>query len=249
MLLFTVTLWSQSLTPELQGAKAQLYAVWDLKVHPSKSMEYEAAVKEMKDLYIKYKCPFAWNVYKTNDFHYYFLIRIANLTALDDFFNFAGKVETKAQKEMNALTKRFADTFESETIGTFYLREDISYQPEKPRLKSEDTDFVWWDFYYIKSGYWPEYEKVCRKWQSLYKSKDISDGYSVWVAHIWSNIPVYVVSGMGKNTADYHMNRENNMKKFAGEYQTLANETMSLCRKVEHRTGHWLKDLSYNPDK
>ena len=230
-----------------QEQKPQLLAIWDIVVHPSKFMEFEAAMKEYVALNTKLEFPHAWQAYRTTDFHYYLVMPIENYAALDELFNYSSKVMEKAGKEFEAMMKKFAGTYESETFGTFYLRYDLSYIPEEPRVATEDVNFVWWSFYYIIPGMEAEAEKISQEWRSLYKSHGVSDGWNIYIGTMWSDLPVLVVAGGAKSEADYYTQSEKYMQKFGDKVMALIKRTMDGTRKFEQKTGTILRELSYIP--
>lgn len=247
MVSLVVSLCTLTTIAQSEEQKTQLVIVWDVVVHPSKFMEYEATMKEFVALYAKHECPYPWLAYRTSDFHYYFVMPVENFAALDDVFSYFGKVAEKAGKEYEALEKGFAATFESETIGTFYLRYDLSYIPEEPRVTDEEMNFTWWDFYYILPGMEKEAEEICHEWQALFKNNGISDGWSIYVGVMWSDLPVLVVAGGAKSEADYYTQNEKNFQKFGEKLQPLMKKTMDGTRRFEKKTGTILRELSYTP--
>lgn len=96
---FAASLFSLTALAQAGEQKSQLFAVWDVVVYPSKFMEFEAPRKEFVALLTKHECPFPMTVYRTNDFHYYFLIPIEDLAGLDKVVNYFGKLAEKAGKE------------------------------------------------------------------------------------------------------------------------------------------------------
>jgi len=230
-----------------QDQQSQLFVVWDVIVYPSRFMEFEAPNKAFVALLAKHNCPFPMTTYRTDDYHYYFLVPIADLAGLEKVFNYFSKLSETAGKEYEVLHKSVAGTYESETLGVVSLRLDLSYNPERPRIKPEEMNFVWWNYYYIKSGKEEEGEAIAREWQALYGSNKITDSFNVYQYMIGSDIPAMVAAGGAKSAADFYSNEAKNLKKMGEEYQALAKRTMDLCRKFEHRTGTILRELSYTP--
>jgi len=232
---------------QAQEQKPQLITIWDIVVHPSKFMEFETAMKEFVALYAQLEFPYAWETYRTSDFHYYLVMPIENYAALDGIFNYFNKIMEKAGKEYMAVMKNFAGTYESETFGTFYLRYDLSYIPEEPRVANEDMNFIWWSYYYILPGMEEEMEKISHEWQALYKSNGIPDGWNVYMGAMWSDLPVLIVAGGAKSEADHYAQGEKDMQKFGDKVLPLMKRTMDLSRRFEQKTGTILRELSYTP--
>ena len=247
MVSLVISLCALTTLAQSEEQKAQLFIIWDVVVHPSKFMEYEATMKEFVALYAKHECPYPWLAYRTNDFHYYFVMPVENLAAVDKVFKYFGKVTATAEKESAALMKGFGGTYESETLGMFLLRYDLSYIPEEPRVTDEEMNFIWWDFYYILPGMEKEAEEIAHEWQALNKNNGISDGWSIYVGVMWSDLPVLVVAGGAKSEADYYTQNEKNSQKFGEKLQPLMKKTMDGTRRFEQKTGTILRELSYTP--
>jgi hypothetical protein len=244
---FVASLLSLTYLAQAQEQKPQLFAVWEDIVHPSKATGYEAAMKMWADFNTKYKFPRPVTVYRTTDYHYYTLMPIEKLADIDDLEKYFKELGEEAGKEAEKIGKAFAGTTESTTFGAVLLRTDLSYVPENPRVKTGDVNFVWWNYYYIKSGKEKEAEKIAKEWQALWKSKGITDNFHVYQPMLWSDMPVMVAAGGALSAADYYSHMEKNVEKMGDEYSALTKKTMDACRRFEQRTGMILRDLSYVP--
>jgi hypothetical protein len=253
---FILTLFSASLLAQEkekeEAPKYQLQAVVDEVVPPSKVMEYEAGMKAWKDLNTKYKFPVPITVYKTNDNHYYVLMPIKKLGDLDKLEKFWAEVKEKAGKEFEEeeakLLKQFAGNYESATFGVVSHRLDLSYIPENPRVKTEDVNFVWWNYYYIKTENQGDIEKISKEWLDLYKKHGITNSYNVYQPMIWSDMPVVVAAGGALSASDYFIHSEKDIMKMGDEFLALNKKTMDKCRRFEQKYGMLMKELSFIPE-
>ena len=227
--------------------KAQLYMVWDIVANPSTAGEYEAACQEEVALYAKYKFPYSWHASSTNDFHYYFLMAVENYAAIDNIYKAFDEIEKKMGAKYKALMKRFAGTYEYVTPGMYYLTPELSYTPENPRLKPDEINFLRWNFFYIRAGMNKEAEEIAKKWVALYKSKNIPDGYNLFVGDIGTDMPIFVVVSFGENASDYFSQLEKNNALLGEEGMALWKKTFAATRKFETKTGMSRPDLSYIP--
>ncbi len=244
---FVAGLLSLTFLAQAEEPKPQLFVVWEDMVHPSKSMGYEAGLKAWVDFNTKYEFPRPVNVYRTSDYRYYVLMPIEKLADLDWMEKYFKELGEEAGKEMEGIGKLFAGTTESGTFGVVVLRTDLSYLPENPRVKTEDIKFVWWNYYYIKSGKEKEAEKIAKEWQSLHEGKGITDYYNVYQPILWSDIPAMVAAGGALSAADYYSHMEKNVEKMGDEYLALTKKTMDACRRFEQRTGMIIRELCYIP--
>lgn len=244
---FVACLLSLTFLAQAEELKPQLFVCWEDIVHPSKSMGYEAGLKAWVDFNTKYKFPRPVTVYRTSDYRYYVLMPIEKLADIDDLQKYFTELGEEAGKEVAEIGKLFAGTTESGTFGVVALRTDLAYAPENPRVKIEDVNFVWWNYYYIKSGKEKEAEKIAKEWQALWKSKGITDYYNVYQPVLWSDLPAMVAAGGAFSAADYYSHLEKNIEKMGDEYLAIGKKTMDICRRFEQRTGMILRELSYIP--
>jgi hypothetical protein len=174
----------------VENEQQQSVVVCDVQGIESEAEEFEATVKELRSLQAAYGGPAICceQVYRTNDFHYYFFTQIDDMASLNDFFSYYGTLAGSAGEEWGALMEHFTGTFETETIGTFYLRPDLSNNghnvyaahmwPELPLyiVWGPPNDVIRLDYYYIKSGkWWMEFENLARSipLQDLYNNDNI----------------------------------------------------------------------------
>lgn len=186
--------------------------VCDVQGIESEAAEFEAAVKELRAIQAAHGGPSVCceQVYRTNDFHYYFFTQIDDLASLNDFFSYYGMLAESAGEEWDTLMEHYTGTFETETMGTFYLRADLS-----------------------------------------------RDGYNVYAAQMWPDLPLYIVWGPGSDgiQLDYYYIKSG---KWWMEFENLAmsiplqdlynhDDIVNICRRIEHRTACLREDLSYTP--
>jgi len=247
--LFSLTVLAQ----EEKKQKNQLFAVFDDVVPPSSVGEFEAGLMAWKKLNTKYNFPVPVTVYKTHDNHYYSMLPIQDLADLDKLEEFWVEAKKKAGKafeeDMAEVHKFFSGSYESETFGVITLRVDLSYAPENPRVKQEEFDFLWWNYYYVKTGMVKEAEEIAKEWQTLYKNNSIAESYNVFQPMMWSDLPAFVAAGGALSQADYFTNFEKTAAKFGDAYLALSKKTMDTCRRYEQKFGMIKRELSYVPEK
>ena len=246
---FMMSLLSLTILAQVEEPKPQLFIVWEDIVYPSKSTEYEAGLKAWVDFNTKYNFPRPITVYRTDDFHYLTLMPIEKLADMDELEKHFKELGEEAEKDMAKLGKLFAGTYESETFGVVALRTDLSYAPENQRVKIEEINFVWLNYYYIKSDKEKEAEAIAKEWQALWKSKGITDYFNVYQPILWSDMPAMLAAGGALSAADYYSHMEKNVEIMGEEYLTLTKKTMDACRRFEQKTGFILRNLSYIPQE
>jgi len=229
--------------------KAPSFIVWEVVVKPDKVKEYEAAVKKEVEIFEKYKFPYTMSSFSSSNFHYYFSMVIENHAGIDAIYEALDKVAGEAGSEWQAMQKIGAATVEYMNSSVLTLSPTLSYVPENPRLKDKEENFRYWGYFYVKPGRAAEFEEIEKKWVELYKGKNISTGFNTYVGGIGADQPYYLIGLRGESTADYHTQREKNMKMLGDEMNTLATKTISTLRKYEEKTGMYRPDLSYVVEK
>ena len=228
--------------------KPQLYFVTQFVVKPSMVSEFETGTKEWLARDVKLKYPYPWYTRSCEDFHYIFITPVKNFADLDKM----EKTDIEFMKKMGedqfkALMKLFEGTCECYHATMARSLPEISYIPENPRLKHEESNFICTDFFYIQPGKEKEFEKVCKEWVTLQKNKNIPDGYSLAVSVMGTELPLYIGNSKGKNAGDYFSQMEKNWKLLGDEGKALMKKTMALCRKIESKNSWFRPDLSYIP--
>jgi hypothetical protein len=230
-----------------QEPTMQLYAITEIIVQPAMSADFEAAMKDWVAFYVKSKYLWPFTTYRTEDYHYYLLGPLKNMADLEEMMKTDMELAKTGGPEFEGLMKKTSGSYAFANMGAVTLRNDLSYVPEKPRVKIEDAPFFCWDYYYVIPGKESEAEQIAKEWQALYKGKNIPEAFLVWMLVMGNDLPLIVASRWGKNEADYNAEDEENLKKMGDAYTALAKKTMALCRKYERRTGYRLDALSYAP--
>ncbi len=245
---FVVILCALTTLAQTEEQKDQFLYVNELAVKPSMVKEFEAVSEEFVALCTQHKYPYSRMTYSLNDFHYIFvwpLENYADITSWDKATNELGK---KAEKEQwQALWKRSVKSYESRHDSTYYLIPELSYTPENPRLKSEEGNFIFWDFYYLHPGKAKEFEENIEKFISLCKSKKITEGFNTLEGDIGTERPFYAFFIIAKDAADFYTHNNKMWEMLGKEGEMLFEKMLPFVRKNEVKQG-WLRpDLSYKP--
>lgn len=248
-LFITVCVLALSVAATAQENKSQFYFFEDYAVKPSMVLQFEAALKEaIAALYGPYNWPRPMETYSTEDFHYYLFYPLENLAEVDKMFASSYEIVGKiGEQKWDALNKKFGDATEFYKQCTVTLSPDLSYIPEKPRLKPEEMKFFCWGFCYVLPGREKEFEAQLKKIVVLFKSKRINQGFNSCIGGLGMDRPSYVYSEMGKSPADFFLSSEKVMKLADPEATNIWNTVLGLMRKYEFKTGLVRPDLSYTP--
>ncbi len=232
-----------------QEKKPQLYFVEDYVVKPSMVLQFEATFKEvMATVYKPYNWPWPVETYATEDLHYYFLYPFENLTEIDKafatFYEILGKF---GEQKWDALNRKMGDASEYYKQGTITLSPELSYVPEKPRLKPGEAKFVNWGFCYVLPGKEKDFEEQFKKIVAVYKAKKISQGFNGWIGGMGTEMPFYFYTETAKSAADLFLTGEKVIKLVDPEATAIWNTMLGLMRKFETKMGSFRPDLSFVP--
>lgn len=232
---------------DAQEAESELQVIWDIVVHPSKIDEFESAAKKELVLYEKQKFPHAWWAASTQDYHYYYGVRVESLAEVDELNQAFEKAAKNMGADYAALQEKYSGTFDSARMFMWSLDNNLSYRPKNPRLQPEEAPFVSWSFIYFKGGMDEEVKAISKKWKALYERKNVPNGYSLLVGGLGTDMPVICVVENAKSAADFYSQDEKTKELLGDEGKALMTETNEIIRKFEHKMGRERPDLSYTP--
>lgn len=249
MMVFVLSLWSIATLAQTEEQRAPLYIVEDTVVKPSKVAEYEEHVKMADELFAKYEYPYPVYAFSTEDFHYIFVFPVENFADMDNIYKATGEMAQKAGEEFQAMIKSAEGTLEYSTYFMVRYIPQLSYIPEKPRLKQEESNFILWECFYAQPTKEGEFAEVLKQWQTLYKNKDIPDGWELYVGSLGTEQPLFIAMFRAKSAADYFSQWEKTLELLGEEGQELLKKTVAPLRKFERKSGRYRPDLSYIPKK
>jgi len=230
--------------------KPQLFFVEDFVLKPSEIENFQETIKQFLNLFEEHNFKYPVNSYITSDFHMYFTFPLQGMSDVEKIF---AEVDVLAEKvgipKWSELHDAEFQATESYQFGLYYLRPDLSYIPENPRLSPEESVFLEWEFMYIKPGMDMKAEEIWKEWVELYKKKGITDPYYCWVGFIGPELPLYIFTFFGKDHVDIHEANAAIVEKIGDEGDALYEKTMNLIKKTEHKSGNVLQDLTYTPEK
>jgi hypothetical protein len=232
-----------------QQKKPQLYFIEDYVIKPSMAAAYEATHKDLiTTVFLPYNWSWPLQTFVSEDFHYYLVYPLASLTDLEKAFGVFSEILGKVgEQKWDALSRKMGDATEYYKQGTFTLSPDLSYIPEKPRLKPEEEKFIYWGFCYVIPGKEKDFEAHFKKIVELCKSKKLTIQFNTFVGGIGTDAPFYFYTEYGRTIADFFMTAEKTDKILGPEITDIWNKVLSTLRKYEFKTGFFRPDLSFVP--
>jgi hypothetical protein len=231
-----------------QEGQPRLLLMGDFLVDTSRVGEYEAAVKDLLAGLNKYGFPFLFDTYSTDDGHYYVVYGLKGYADTDSWYRAWAELGKKMGPEnLQALRSRIVAA-ELERVFQFWVyRPDISFLPEKERLKPKEIGYYTWDYVWVIPGKEAEFEAVNKEWIALSKTKKAQDPFLTYAGDLGTRMPVYVWFEYGKSAADYAAAEEKFWKAMGEEGAALSKKTRALIRKMDSKTGQYRPELSYSP--
>jgi hypothetical protein len=231
-----------------QEKQPELSLIGDFLVDTSRVAEYETALKDLLANLEKHSFPFSLSTSNTDDGHYYIVYPMKNYADADAWLEAWGELAQKMGPEnLQALQRRLVAA-EIERVYQFWrYRPDISFLPEKERLKPEEIGYYTWDFVWLIPGKEAEFEAANKEWIALSKAKKARDPFLTCEGDLGTQMPVYLWIEYGKSAADYAVTEEKFWKSMGEEGAALSKKTRALIRKMDSKTGQYRPDLSYAP--
>ena len=210
--------------------------------------DYERMTKEFGAMLRGTNTPFYFNVVAADDFHYYFVLPMKSFGDVDKIMQlFMVDLPQKVGKaKLSDLMQRSGATMEMTNEWLVVRRDDISYQPAKPRLKPDEVAYVQYDFYYVKPGMEEMVDQISNDWKAALAAANINDGFTVYQAVVGGDLPLVVVVTTGKSPADLAAQTAKTMETLGDKAGALNAKTFGIVRKFETKIGHVRPDLS-NP--
>lgn len=231
--------------------RQQLFLIHEETVNPSTVAQYESATKDLVKAFADKKVSsptFILNTYMTSDFHYLYITPISGWAQLDTISkDWMGASEMIGKDKWRDLMKRGSAAMSSYDEAVAARRDDLSYQPENPRLKMEEMPYARVDYYYLKPGAEADAEQVARDYVALFKEKKIADGFTIYMAMSGHDLPLLVAVIPAKSPADFAAVDEKTMATLGDALRNLQGRAMAITRRIEHKDSWFRPDLSYMP--
>ena len=232
-----------------QMPKPQLFIVHEEIVKPSALMQYEAVTKDFIAALAekKFSSPMLnWRAYMTPDMHFVYVGPIDNFASLDTMQAEWGRArEAVGAARWDDMDRRGSDTMSSYNDLIAMYRPDLSYMPANPRLSMSDRTHVRWDFYYLLPGRQKDAEAIARDYVALFKQKNITESFNIYMAVYGNDLPLLVATIPGKSEADLVTADDRVNTTLGADVRPLQQRAMAITRKFERREGTLRPDLSY----
>jgi hypothetical protein len=233
-----------------QNDPSRLYLMGDFLVDASRAGDYEAALKELISHLKKHAFPLLFDTYVTDDSHYFVVYGLKDAADIDRWKKAWRELAQRMGPEtLPAVQLRIVAAELERVYQLWYFRPDISFLPEKERLRPEEIGHYTWDYVWVIPGKEAEFEALNKEWIALSKAKNARDPFMTYVGDLGTQMPVYVWFEYGKSPADYAAAEERFWKIMGAEGADLSKRTRALIRRMESKTGRYRSDLSFAPER
>jgi hypothetical protein len=245
-LFLAVSVFGQMATPP----KPEFYLIHEEVAKPSMLTQYEGATRDfLNALTEKNADPkvMGMNLYTTTDMHYVYVVPIPNFGGVDAINQtFMTMAQALGKDRWRDLTMRGNAAMSSYNDFVVTKRADLSYVPATPRVKQSDVRFVHWAFYYLDaSKSMDDVEQVAKDYAALFRSKNIPDPFTVYLAASGNDLPLLVVTVPGKSASDFYAEQDKIGAMLGSDVRPLEARALAFTRKYEVKDGTFRPELSY----
>ena len=227
-----------------QDSQPTMYHVHMDNVKFSKMQQYEEVAKEMNDALVEHNIQGTWMAFSISDGRYVFSSPIEKMADLDK--NPMGELYKKmGEEKASAMFKKMNECYDTHSDYIVHFSPELSYQPENTTPST--GNYREYHFMYYASKDSEDMYEGMKAVKELFKSKGITNGYSVFHSGFGSPESYYMVSISGESELESAQNGEDNNKNLGAERQATFYKVISLTTKYEKLEGRYRPDLSYSP--
>lgn len=249
LLVFAVLLGLIAGTASAQEKKSQMYLVEEVLVKPSADAAFYDLQKENVAMCQKHKWGTPWTCYAADDNRYFFVMPIASLADVDNYYREAGEFFAKNGAEFKPLLDKFSQLAEYDRYFILTYRPEFSLIPEKPRFKPGETDFLFFDIWYIIPGKEMEVETILSAdFMALAKNKEVRDSWYCLVGGLGTEQPVYYMAA-SDTLVDFFKHNAEMWKLLGKEAGDMQKKMLTYCRKRDSLMVWYTPELSYTLQK
>jgi hypothetical protein len=227
----------------------ELYYVHIDHVRPSKFVEYEKATKRMISEFAAYSInpeKVHFGCVSGPELGYAYVVPLESFAAMDsmrdDWVEAVGQIGMERWKELRKGAEATIDRQEGFHVR---YRPALSYEPEDPRVKLEDSTYINYGFYYAMPGTQHEIDELCKAYAALHARHGLRSTWRVYSAATGADLPLYVVAHYGTSPESFHAEVAATKAKLGAEARAIGMKIMAHLRRIERKDGWRRPDLSY----
>lgn len=180
-----------------------------------------------------------------DDFTYTYVLPISKMADIDaingDFGAMGG---SPAGPKFMDVMQRGNATIEYTSEWVVGEAPEYSYTPATPRLKPDEMKYFHYDFYYYGAGKSAEAMNLCKEFAVLFKSKNIPNGYKIYMPVMGPEMPAIIVRTAAKDPADYYTADMKDREMLGDEGKALFAKAFAITRHLDQKNAWYRPDLS-----
>ena len=216
-----------------QETSPQLLYVLTHTIKPGKVAVHDEAVNGLVETFKKHNFNYPSWSYMSENLAFYAIMPMNTMGDVDAMFEDMGRVGNEAGDAWARAGELEAESLESYSGSVYMPRPDLSWHPASGRLANGEGTFQRWTFYSVKVGSEAVVEGLLSDLAAMYKKHGIRDGFSVYMAIMDRDMPVYNVVQYGRDRDDFYSHHTGNMKTLGQESRRLFDTLRTHLRKTE----------------
>jgi hypothetical protein len=222
-----------------------MLVIFENEIPPSMVSDYEEVAKREKAIFKKIHYPRSYFVYQTQNYHYWWVIQLKDLSDFEEFNQELGSFIVRMEEEEGFV---FGEEFKGKTNFMkpviFQWLPNLSCMPERT-MKFDQAQYFRWGLCYGKVGFENQLIKNWDKMAGIFKEKQIEIGWQFYTGVVGTENPFYMWGEVYESPLDMETKRAKAFQNLGEEFNNTWNETLQYLRKLEVQEGWYRPDLSY----
>ena len=220
----------------------QKWYCYEETILPSELNEYYTIALEMVQLCKENDFPFSFHTWLTEDFKYQLWTPIESLDDIDKINKSWEKLLQNWDKEKIA---KFRGTKISNYSATMEMHPDLTYEPENPRLESNEVRLCEWREYYLQTEKLDVAIEVVKNIREKLISLDYDNGWYFGLGGLGYEDPCLISWSLYKDEADKLAQTEKFAKMNAEDVLKAMNDLIPCIRTSKTIYMIYIPELSY----
>ncbi len=228
----------------------EMFLFHEDNIFPYMQEKYEKASKDFADMMKEANVDGSYRLIQIDYFTYNYIIPVKDFEGLSKYMGMRSETMEKIGKEkMETTMSQFDGCYASHKNFLMTLRNDLSYKPKYGLNSDDGINYRHIDYLYIIPGKEAEAEQLAKDYKALYESKNIEEGYRVYMGGLGTDMPMISFVQPAKGRVDWAMLSDRQDQQLGDEGTKLLNKFMAITQKFEHKNGMMRPDLGYMQKK
>lgn len=244
--LFLLAANSYTINAQEKLPDSELYLIHEDVIYPYMTDKYEKAASDFAGMMKESNVEGSYTALQTDIFTYSYVTPVKDYEGLAKYFDMRSNMMEKVGKDkFTQVMSGFDGCYASHKNFLLTLRNDLSYKAKYGLNPEEGANFRHLDYVYPMPGKEAEMIQILKEYQALYSSKNIEQGYRVYIGGIGTDMPMVLFVQPAKSQIDWATFSEEQEKLLGEEGGNLWRRAMAITMKFEHHSGMMRPDLYY----